>query len=147
MTARARIREYTRVDGALVIEGIGATVNGMEDIPNPPMITLDHDGGLYCRPPEEGDEGCLASTYYVGPTYWVDGEMRDPLPSAHLATHPEGIAGNSDPSIRRLHGWRGTWNDWATNARGWRKVLSYQPRKRGIGWRLVLSEDLKPEEK
>ena len=41
-----------------------------------------------------------------------------------VATDRGGWPGNSDPTVRRYHGWRGTWNDVATYAHGHRRCLS-----------------------
>lgn len=44
--------------------------------------------------------------------------------------HPDGIGGNTDPAIRRFHGWRGTSNhngrDIAVYAHGLRKITKIE---------------------
>lgn len=59
---------------------------------------------------------------------------------------PQGKGGNMDTFIERFHGWRGTTCGTACYARGWRKVVSVEERKRGYGWVVTLSKDLLPEE-
>lgn len=81
------------------------------------------------------------------------------------ADNGEGIGGNMNPEIRRYHGWRGSFNDVATNAYGLREVLSmevtrmdsrFEPRFEDDWWgeeiefpgeyRITLSEDLATDE-
>ena len=57
----------------------------------------------------------------------------------------DGAPGNSDPSIRRYHGWRGTTNNSSATARGLRRVEKIQRFKNG-NYAITLSEDLKPDE-
>lgn len=56
-----------------------------------------------------------------------------------------GIAGNVSPT-RRMHGWRGTTNGVSSTGLGWRRVESVIPRKRGNGWVVVFSADLRRDE-
>lgn len=66
------------------------------------------------------------------------------LHSAALYTEAiDGIGGNQDPQKKSMHGWRGTNNDIAVFAHGWRKVKSVRKRKRGKGYRVILSKDLR----
>ena len=58
----------------------------------------------------------------------------------------EGIRGNSNREIRRYHGWRGTTSDNYVTAIGMRTVLSKTKFKRGYGYSIVLSADLKKDE-
>ena len=62
-----------------------------------------------------------------------------------LAPHPEGIEGNSNRGVRRVHGWRGTTNGVEIRAHGWRRVLETGKLRRGVGRYAILSADLKPD--
>jgi hypothetical protein len=54
---------------------------------------------------------------YVGPNSGVDRILLK-------SDNGEGWSGNSDHTIRRYHGWRGTTNDWALFGYGVRECLS-----------------------
>ncbi len=82
-----------------------------------------------------GDEGVLVERQY----------FRSDAVDAYLWADPDGVPGNSNPAIKRLNGWRGTTNDVATFARGWRQVESISPRKRGVGVNIVLSAEFVPD--
>jgi len=92
------------------------------------------------RDVQVGDEGCLSLSYNIRDT----SKFTDYR--AILIDSPEGIGGNINSSIKRLHGWRGTSNNISRSAEGWRRVKSVEPRKQGQGWTIILSKDLKPEE-
>lgn len=127
-------RLIERRDGTYVVEIIGSPDDcGYYD----DLAFYDPDtGGRGCK---VGDEGCLGVSGYVGPN-------GDPGETATLYSYPEGIAGNFDASVKRLHGWRGTTNGLACYACGWRRVTAINLRKRGIGIRVILSADLRPDE-
>ena len=97
----------------------------------------------YNRPIRVGDEGCLAIVKNVSPDSLRAGETEI---NATLRSDAAGLPGNSNPNITRLHGWRGTSNDCHVSAHGWRRVLSIRPVARGIGYRVILSADLQPDE-
>jgi hypothetical protein len=84
-----------------------------------------------------GDEGCFVLS---------ENERSFACSAVLCGNLPDGVPGNSDPSAKRFHGWRGTTNGFATIAFGWRRVESDTPRKRGWGRVVVLSEDLRPGE-
>jgi hypothetical protein len=113
---------------------------GLEnDYPEPIILrTEQHE-----RPIERGDQGCLVSFEDVSP----DGLRRStPYTGVSMNGDPDGVPGNSDHTIKRLHGWRGTTDDASCQVWGWRRVISVEPLKRGLGWRVMLSVDLKPED-
>jgi hypothetical protein len=60
-------------------------------------------------------------------------------------TIEDGVSGNSDHTIRRFHGWRGTTNNISINAHGLRECVSIKTRKLKNGnirfW-IQFSEDL-----
>lgn len=124
-----------RGDGTIRIEAIGrreyiAALGGdMEYTPAP--LAVVYDWGSHDAKP--GDAGCLAESYSVA----AGGDKR----SVWLGTNPAGIRGNLS-NERALTGWRGTTDDRAVIAHGWRRVISIEPRKRGIGWVAILSRDL-----
>lgn len=90
-----------------------------------------------------GDEMCVGISDDVSPNACRSGIVRQFL----LTTDNRGgFSGNSDRSIRRLHGWRGTTNDSSVTAHGWRRIEESAPLKRGRGWRTVFSADLLPED-
>lgn len=78
--------------------------------------------------------GCLGISYNT---------LGDEHLAAWLTT--SGITGNMGGAAT-LHGWRGTTNDRSTFAKGWRRVESINPRRRGLGWVMILSADLRPDE-
>ena len=133
MASKQKITVTERADGTIRIEAIGTTEkidrwDVAEIDPDPLMI----DGEQIA---DSGDCGCLyagddirtATTAYVG-----------------MVSDPEGLGGNVDPSVKSLDGWRGTTNDIATYAMGWREVMSVEPRKRGVGWVAILSKPFDP---
>ena len=54
-----------------------------------------------------------------------------------------GVGGNTDNSIRRYHGWRGTTNAKATYACGLRRIEAIRKCKTG-GYTITVSRDLHP---
>jgi len=59
---------------------------------------------------------------------------------------PDGIGGNSNPDIKRFHGWRGTTNNIARYAEGVRKCESVKVAgKYSKKLRIVFGPDLYPE--
>jgi len=124
-----------RKDGTIRI-----TVKTSDDCSQSNMLFLQDD----CMSEREiqiGDEGCLQLKCNIRNT----SKLRNY--DAILIDSSEGIGGNLNSSIKRLHGWRGTSNKISKSAEGWRRVESVEPRKQGQGWTIILSEDLKPEEK
>lgn len=125
-----------RCDGTIRIEAIGhrehiAALDGdMEYTPAPLAIIDDLGGEREARP---GDAGCLAESYSTA----AGGDKR----AVWLCANPAGIPGNIDRS-RALTGWRGTTDGRAVIAHGWRRIISIEPRKRGIGWVAIMSRDL-----
>lgn len=126
-----------RCDGTIRIEAIGrrersiASVGGdLEYMPAPLAIVDDLGGEREARP---GDTGCLVESYNT--------TSSDDKRAVWLDTDPAGIAGNLG-GTRALTGWRGTTDDRAVIAHGWRRVISIEPRKRGIGWVAILSRDM-----
>ena len=57
---------------------------------------------------------------YVGPNQH---DRRNDMILVLLNDNGAGVGGNSEPAIKRYHGWRGTTNNWATYAHGLRRVL------------------------
>jgi len=123
-----------RRDGTIRIEAIGrreyiAALGGdMEYTPAP--LAFVYDWGA--RDAKPGDAGCLAESYSVA--------GGDDKRAVWLGTNPAGIMGNGGD--RALTGWRGTTDDRAIIAHGWRRVISIEPRKHGVGWVAILSRDL-----
>ena len=80
-----------------------------------------------------GAEFVLCSTTYLGtdlPKYfWI---------------HDGPVPGNSNPSIERYHGWRGTTDDRHIEAHGLRRVRRLRELKTGQG-SVTLSDDLHPD--
>ena len=59
----------------------------------------------------------------------------------------EGWRGNSDPNIKRYHGWRGTTDDWALYGEGVRKcIAAYVTGNRSKTVRFVFGKDLKKDQ-
>jgi hypothetical protein len=59
----------------------------------------------------------------------------------------DGIPGNMDHTIKRYHGWRGTYNDVATYAHGLRKILKVTELEIGAGYdyKITVGRDLHPD--
>ena len=92
-----------------------------------------------------GYEGVLVIRTSVAPN---DIRADDDKMAAYLYADPDGVPGNNSyHNIRRLHGWRGTSNDIYIEAYGWRRVESVRTYRDGRAWRVVLSADLRPDEK
>jgi hypothetical protein len=84
-----------------------------------------------------GDEGTLVERERVTqPVGIID---------VYIDRNDGGARGNMS-SARCYHGWRGTTNDIARHAHGWRRVEAITPRKRGRGYRVTFSRDLKPDQ-
>jgi hypothetical protein len=63
----------------------------------------------------------------------------------YLSRSVDGIPGNSNPEICRLHGWRGTYGDTQTDAHGRRRIVSAHTDRHG--WAVVVvGRDLCPDE-
>ena len=124
-----------RCDGTIRIEAIGrrehiAALGGdLEYMPAPLVIVDDLGDEREARP---GDAGCLAESYSVA--------GGDDKRAVWLGTNPAGIMGNGGD--RALTGWCGTTDAVAIIAHGWRRVISIEPRKHGVGWVAILSRDL-----
>ena len=82
----------------------------------------------------------------VGTVYLIEDVNSDRIKAVGLCQHPDGVRGNSNPAIRRHHGWRGTTNNSYCAAHGRREILESRALSRGVGWRTVLSADLAPDE-
>lgn len=84
---------------------------------------IDHDA-IMCEYEAEqiglpivGQEYIVAISNYVGPN-------GDRIPRLRFAPdNGEGWPGNSDPSFKSYHGWRGTTNDWSVHAYGLRHCI------------------------
>lgn len=87
--------------------------------------------------PDNGNSGCMVINRNVS---------GDENIFFYLVGNETGAPGNMNPAVCRLHGWRGTTNNRASYAYGWRKVLSVSPRKRGAGYTVLFSADLRPDE-
>lgn len=81
------------------------------------------------------NRGCLVISY---------NHTGDPSPAYALVNNPAGALGNGGSSRRALHGWLGTHDNRVSMAYGWRAVISVTPRKRGGGFTVLFSVDLKP---
>ena len=57
---------------------------------------------------------------------------------------PDGIGGNSNPDIKRYHGWRGTTGDISCHAHGLRKITKIRQLKNG-DIAVTVGKDLYPE--
>lgn len=139
------MRLTERRDGTIRIEAIGRIdrYQGREFAIDPDPMTIVIPGGRWVqREIRVGDEGCLRVSHGVSPN-----AMRSNNPteySASLYADADGVPGNSNSNISRLHGWRGTTGDSCCYAMGWRRVESIAPRKRGVGYVVILSADLRP---
>ena len=69
---------------------------------------------------ELGEAYMVATQEYIGPNRQ---ECHNDLYLLLREDNGEGWPGNSDPHVRRYHGWRGTTDDWAVYALGLRRVL------------------------
>jgi len=141
------MRVTERRNGTIRIEAIGTRgreSDGWEWTEDPEPIMICGPDMTEERQIRVGDEGCMVTGEDVSPDALRAGGPTEY--SVRLSTDREGIPGNSDPSIRRLHGWRGTTGDWYVDTWGWRRVESIEPRKRGIGYVVILSADLRPDE-
>lgn len=58
---------------------------------------------------------------------------------------PDGIAGNGNPRVCRLHGWRGTTNDVSIDAFGEREITAIETLKNG-DVSVTVGPDLRPDE-
>lgn len=84
----------------------------------------------------------LVSTTNVSPN--AIRESRDEPEFYLIANCDDGIGGNSNPNIKRYHGWRGTTQDISYDAWGLRKITAIIQRKRYIA--VKISDDLLPDE-
>ena len=93
--------------------------------------------------PTIGDSYMVAIHEYVGAP-----NSRANNPS--ILFHPDngaGFGGNSDHTVKRYHGWRGTTDDWAIYARGVRRCLNVTiTGHRSKVIRYIFGKDLKPDE-
>ena len=134
------IKMTERADGTIRLEAIGKREYVHAKWASNNYWTEGHPRALYiidgydCRDAKVGDMGCLGISYNT---------LGDEHLAAWLTT--AGITGNMGDAAT-LHGWRGTTNDRSIFARGWRRVESINPRKRGLGWVMILSADLRPNE-
>jgi hypothetical protein len=87
--------------------------------------------------PRVGDKAILVSHENV-----TTGQV-----SYTLRQAPDGIPGNMNASIKRYHGWRGTYNDVATYAHGMRRILKVSPVDLGAdyGYKITVGPDLHPD--
>ena len=93
--------------------------------------------------PEIGKTYMILKHEYVGPSRV--GNMLSSLVFAD--DNGEGFPGNSDRSIMRYHGWRGTTDDWAAHAMGVRKAVSAAVTgRRSRVVRIVFGSDIKKDE-
>jgi hypothetical protein len=90
--------------------------------------------------PVVGELYMLGESEYVGPH-----QDQGYLPGLRFQPdNGRGWGGNSNPNIRRYHGWRGTTNDWAFYGLGVRKCLTATVSGgRSKKVRLVFGRDLK----
>ena len=90
------------------------------------------------------DLPAIGTIYMIGTDEYV-GPNGDE--SARVCASPdngEGWCGNSDQSIKRYHGWRGTTNDWAFYGHGVRRCLAVRETgKRSRRTVIVFGRDLK----
>ena len=63
--------------------------------------------------------GCVVERSYVGSV----NALAQADNTYRFCNDPEGVPGNMDPTTKRLRGWRGTTDDWATYALGWRTLI------------------------
>jgi len=89
-----------------------------------------HDRYAEMDPPElpvAGKKYLIWSSTYVG----VGPNFKAPRPIRYSDDErflDEGFPGNSDPTFRQFHGWRGTTDDWSVTARGVRLCVSVERR-------------------
>lgn len=114
-------KRIDRKDGTIVIE------NRCERTFDIEMPTVDNGRSL-----EVGDQGTLL----------IRETTDERVHSITMITDPRGVRGNSADEYA-MHGWRGTFNDIAAYAYGWREVVSITPLKRGHGIRICFSVDTK----
>ena len=133
-------------NGQIVVEARASKYEAREfgTTAMPDTMEFTPDDWRTVRAVRVGDEGCVGIATNVSPDSIRDGHDNENFCRVYMTANPEGISGNSNHHVRRLHGWRGTTNDSSIEADGWRRVLEIRPTKTGIGWRVVLSEDLNP---
>ena len=108
----------------------------------PDLPTIYHaDGPHSARKIRVGDEGTLVEVTSVRPD---DMRRGDDCLRVYFDARPDGVPGNSNGAIQRLHGWRGTTNDSYVDASGWRRIEAIT--RRGVGWLVKISADLKPSQ-
>jgi hypothetical protein len=91
-------------------------------------LSANDDYGVYERKsaflekdmPVEGKTYMVATREYVGPNRNIENYIA----LFWAEDNGTGWGGNSDPSICRYHGWRGTTDDWSFYGYGVRKCLS-----------------------
>lgn len=103
--------------------------------------TLRHytDGARIGSGPEVkvGDEVVLVERYdsNSGTTQW------------QIRNAPDGIGGNMDDSVKRFHGWRGSYNNVSITAHGLRKVIKVMDKEDGYEFyqNVTVGADLHPD--
>jgi hypothetical protein len=103
---------------------LALTIRHTADRASRSMYNNDDDEARYCRYEAElyelpivGTEYMVAISSYVGPN-------GDRLPRLRFAPdNGEGWPGNSNPSVKSYHGWRGTTDDWSFHGYGVRTCL------------------------
>ena len=131
----SKFRVISRKDGCTIVE---IRPSHEHDGPEVPVFVSFDDSAN--RAIEVGDEGTL----FFRESF--TGSNDSDIINVGLRGEDGGIPGNSDPSIRKYHGWRGTNTDVGVFAYGWRRVLEYRPLSRGEGSRVVFSADLRPDQ-
>lgn len=111
--------------------------------------TFKTDGYDLGFEPTVGEEVVLVSHLYymrvlVSHLYYMRSENSE---TYTIRRAPDGIPGNSDHTIKRFHGWRGTYNYVATYAHGLRKILKVTPVDLGAdyGYKITVGPDLHPD--
>jgi hypothetical protein len=143
---KRRARVYETVNGNLVFEKrfIADRASRAFNSNDDSAYEADFEARmLLSRSPNQNLIYMVAASEYVGPPCSV----RDHNPSiTYRADNGEGFGGNSDPNIRRYHGWRGTTNDWSVYAYGVRRCLRVTiTGNRSKTVRFVFGKDLKKD--
>lgn len=146
MLKRARIYETTSgnlvYEMRLIADRASRSIYANNDYDDGYMVA-DEAKSIMADAPTIGEQYMIASSEYVGP---LNGRANNPI-IIHKIDNGFGFGGNSDPGIKRYHGWRGTSDDWAMHAMGVRrclKVTTTGTRSKVV--RFVFGKDLKPNE-
>lgn len=90
-----------------------------------------------------GNTAMLVSHCNVSPNAIREGRSIDSY--SLVFNRPDGIGGNTNPNIKRYHGWRGTTNDISCYALGLHEIVKIRALKNGQV-AVTVGPDLRPDE-